>query len=50
MSRSALEYAGYANVISLDENLAITWLKRHDGKAEMKVQKNAFQQTPIIAR
>jgi hypothetical protein len=42
MTRSALEYAAYRNLISLDEQLAITWLKRHDGQAAFGEQLAAF--------
>lgn len=42
LTRSALEYAAYGNLIALDEKLVLTWLNRNTSAKAMDEQKKAF--------
>ncbi len=43
MTRSALEYAGYTLLIAKTPGLEAVWMDRHQGEANTKAQKKAFQ-------
>jgi hypothetical protein len=50
MLRLCLETAAYGYYVSLDDSIAETWIKRHDGPAELKACKNLFQYGKIRDR
>jgi hypothetical protein len=47
LTRSSLEYAGYALHIHMNRTLGETWLRRHDDAASMTAVRKAFQAASI---